>query len=314
MKRSIIHTLFMLASLALVTSCVQSTEGSGDVERDSDSTNTSNTDWQKDLESWAGDALNSGKELVEEVGDEIKSIEINSFSVEEDKQLGKQLYDEIHNSPDYKVLDRKRYKALYAYVESIKQTILQNGGLRYGNTFDWDITILNDDQTINAFCAPGGYIFIYTGILKYLENEAEFAGVLAHEMGHADRRHGTRQMTKSMGIQMLLDVLTDGENSRYYGEVIAGLVSLRYSRSYEREADECSVRYLCSTDYTADGGAGFFRKILKEQGEASVELLSTHPDPGERVSNFKESKKEMNCSGKEKYTDRYRAVVAKSLK
>jgi predicted Zn-dependent protease len=57
---------------------------------------------------------------------------------------------------------------------------------------------------------------MYTGILKYRDNEAELAGALAHEVGHAERRHGTRQLTKSMGIQMVLDNLMDGERSQYF--------------------------------------------------------------------------------------------------
>ena len=293
--------------LMMLSSCGQ-TAGSSE-NGDNSFADSSSGDWQNQLESWGTKALETGKELTDEVGEKLNGIEINGFSVEEDKQLGKQLYDEIHQSPDYRVMDRQEHKELYTYVEGIKDKILKNGDLRYKKTFDWEITILDDDQTINAFCAPGGYIFIYTGILKYLENEAQFAGVLAHEMGHADRRHGTRQMTKQMGLQMLLDVLSDGENSRYYGEVIAGLVSLRYSRSYEREADESSVNYLCGTDYTADGGAGFFRKILKEQGDPSMELLSTHPDPQERISNYKNTKSELSCAGKEKYAERYQQMV-----
>ncbi len=141
--------------------------------------------------------------------------------------------------------------------------------------------------------------------MKYLDNEAELAGVLAHEMGHAERRHGTRQMTKSLGIKAILDFLTGGSESSYYKEVINGLISLRYSRHYEREADECSVKYLCSSEYKSDGAAGFFEKILKEEGERSSELLSTHPDPAERISNFHASRKKMKCTGDENYTDRY---------
>jgi predicted Zn-dependent protease len=57
---------------------------------------------------------------------------------------------------------------------------------------------------------------MYPGILKYRDNEAELAGALAHEVGHAERRHGTRQLTKSMGIQMVLDNLMDGERSQYF--------------------------------------------------------------------------------------------------
>jgi predicted Zn-dependent protease len=144
--------------------------------------------------------------------------------------------------------------------------------------------------------------------LKYLDNEAELAGVLAHEMGHAERRHGTRQMTKTYGIKMLLDFIFRGENSQYFKQVIGGLLSLRYSRAYEREADECSVNYLCNTSYQSDGAAGFFEKIVKEEGARSEELLSTHPDPSERINNFHSLKNELNCKGTQNYSERYRTI------
>ena len=67
-----------------------------------------------------------------------------------------------------------------------------------------DLRIIHDDSTLNAFCTPGGYIYIYTGILKFLDSEDEFAGVLGHEIAHADLRHSTRQMTKQYGVQILL--------------------------------------------------------------------------------------------------------------
>ena len=82
------------------------------------------------------------------------------------------------------------------------------GKVDFKDEFDWRLRIIHDDSTLNAFCTPGGYIYIYTGILKFLDSEDEFAGVLAHEIGHADMRHSTRQMTKLFGVQLLLDVLS----------------------------------------------------------------------------------------------------------
>ena len=261
--------------------------------------------WIKEIKDFGKKALSEGEKLTSDTYKKLKEIQINGFSVEDDIQMGQQLYDEIQSSPEYEVLSESEYSSLYAYVEKIKNTILKNGHLKYKDVFEWKITILKDDKTVNAFCAPGGFIFIYTGILKYLDNEAELAGVLAHEMGHAERRHGTRQLTKSMGIQMVLDYLMDGERSKYFKEVINGLIGLRYSRSYEREADECSVKFLCNTSYKADGAAGFFEKIITEQGERSVELLSTHPDPEERIEKFHSFKKQCNCKGANTYSDNY---------
>jgi predicted Zn-dependent protease len=275
---------------------------------------TENSDWTNELVELKDKALEKSQKLGEKLKDKWNKIEINGFSVDDDIKLGQQLYDEIHSSRDYKIVSKEANPTIYEYIEKIKQTILTNGDFRYKEKFEWKITVLNDDKTINAFCAPGGYIFVYTGILKYLDNEAEFAGVLAHEMGHAERRHGTRQMTKTYGIQMLLDFIMRGENSANFKQIIGGLLSLRYSRAYEREADECSVSYLCNTSYKSDGAAGFFEKIVKEEGAKSEELLSTHPDPAERINTFRSLKKKMNCQGSQKFTERYRTIKKLRIK
>jgi len=290
--------LYFLICILLV-SCEVSTSDSSE-ESDVEPVEEKNN-WLEDIEDLGKKAWKEGEKYTEK----LKQIEINGFSVDDDIKLGKQLDEELKSSSEYNLLSRNSNPQLYSYLEGIRNTILENGEFRYRDKFEWKLTVIDDDETVNAFCAPGGYIYIYTGILKYLDNEAELAGVLAHEMGHAERRHGTRQMTKSLGIKAILDFLTGGSESSYYKEVINGLISLRYSRHYEREADECSVKYLCSSEYKSDGAAGFFEKILKEEGERSSELLSTHPDPAERISNFHASRKKMKCTGDENYTDRY---------
>lgn len=300
--------LIFLVLILIVYSCDGGSSNAVQSEDNSSEQPTQNDDWLNEIKDLKKRAFNKTKELSEELNEKWKQIEINGFSVDDDIKMGQQLYDEIQNSTEYNVVPRESNSKLYDYIETIKTTILANGNFRYKETFEWKITILNDDKTINAFCAPGGYIFIYTGILKYLDNEAELAGVLAHEMGHAERRHGTRQMTKTMGIQIMLDFLMNGESSDYFKQVIGGLLTLRYSRSYEREADECSVSYLCDTEYKSDGAAGFFEKILNENGEKSNELLSTHPDPEERISTFHSLKKKMNCQGNQKFTERYKSI------
>ena len=253
-------------------------------------------------------AIEEGGKLIDGLTEKVDAIEINGFTIEDDKKMGKELYDEIMTSDEYKVLDRSSNGKLYHYVEGIKQRILNSGKLKHKNDFQWTLTIIDDDETVNAFCAPGGYIFVYTGILKFLDNEAELAGVMAHEIGHADRRHGTRQLTKSLGIDIILSFLLGDGNGQVARQITSGLLNLRYSRKYEREADKCSVKYLCPTEYNAAGGAGFFEKILQTKGNQSLELLSTHPDPKERIMNFKSEKSECNCNGKESYVKRYQKM------
>ena len=167
--------------------------------------------------------------------------------------------------------------------------------MRYKTEFEWQLYIINDPNTQNAFCTPGGYIFIYTGLIKYLDNASSLAGVLGHEMAHADRRHSTTQMTKQYGLQTLLDIVL-GNNQSALTDVAASLVNLQFSRDDEKDADAQSVTYLCPTPYRADGSADFFVKIAASGGQQVPAFLSTHPNPDNRVTNIQTKKSELGCA------------------
>jgi len=235
---------------------------------------------------------------------------LNLFSISQDKELGAQVDGEIMaNSAQYPILDPAQNKEIYNYINDIRNTILSSGNVKYKTEFDWQIRIIHDDNTLNAFCTPGGYIYIYTGILKFLDTEDQFAGVLAHEIAHADLRHSTRQMTQMYGVEMLLGVLAgDRELVR---QVSAGLIGLKFSRNHETEADYNSVHYLCPTSYNASGGGGFFEKINGLGGSQTPEFLSTHPNPDNRIEAFNNNKITMGCQGAETNANRYKQMIAK---
>ncbi|MCS7153483.1 MAG: M48 family metalloprotease [Bacteroidia bacterium] len=235
----------------------------------------------------------------------------NLFTVEDDLKLGEQVMREIESNPqEYPILDSAQYPQAYAHLYRMRDTILSTGKLKYANKFPWRIRIIRDDSTLNAFCAPAGYIYIYTGIIKYLRNEAELMGVLAHEMAHADRRHVTQQLTQAYGVQTLLSLITGRENPGLLAEIASALLMLSFSRDHERDADAHSVIYLCPTSYKADGAAYFFEYILQAGGPRIPAFLSTHPDPGERVQNIRQRARDMGCSGGEFYDARYAQLKA----
>lgn len=235
---------------------------------------------------------------------------INLFTIEQDKQLGAQVAAEIdRDTVNYPLLDSVRYQEVYKYVYKVRDKILNSGQVDFKDDFGWRVRIIHDDSTLNAFCTPGGYIYVYTGILKFLETEDQFAGVLGHEIGHADMRHSTRQMTKMFGVQVLIDILAG--NNAMLGQVTAALVGLKFSRAHETEADERSVRYLCPTDYHADGGAGFFQKIEAMGGTRTPEFLSTHPNPENRIEHFQTEAITQGCVGNKDYKAEYQKMVEK---
>lgn len=220
---------------------------------------------------------------------------INLFSIQQDVALGRQLRDQVlSDRSQFDILDPQQYGQAYAYVEGVKQEILQSGEITYAEEFPWEIYIVRNDEVRNAFATPGGFIFVYTGLLKYLDQPDDFAGVLAHEMAHADERHSTQQLTKVYGLEFLVHVLLGVERS-VLSDVLGQLVGLKFSRDDEAEADARSVRYLCGTPYSASGTASFFEKMVDEGSTDPPEFLSTHPSPANRVSEIRDLAGQLQC-------------------
>ena len=230
---------------------------------------------------------------------------INFFYLEDDKTFGAQVAEEIDNDQvTYPQLDSAQYPEIYKYVYSIRDSILNTGNVVHEDDFAWRIRVINDDSTLNAFCTPGGYIYVYTGIIKFLDSEDEFAGVMGHEIAHADERHSTAALTQQYGIDVLLSVVL-GENKGTIAQIAQGLQGLKYSRGNESEADLRSVEYLYPTAYDARGAARFFEKIEAAGGSSQPEFLSTHPNPDNRVEAIIAHWEELGGEEGERFLSRY---------
>lgn len=218
----------------------------------------------------------------------------NIFAYTDDIELGKQVSEEIKKDPKtYPVMPESENKEIYNYLYSLRDVILDSGKIKYRKEFEWKLNLIKDDKTLNAFATPGGYIYIYTGLIKFLESEDQLLGVLAHEMAHADQRHSTRQLSKSLGVALLLDAVLGKRDA--VEQILGALVSLQFTRGHEAEADEYSVNYLCPTPYNAAGSAGFFEKM--EDQPQPPEFLSTHPNPANRVKDIQELANTLSCGG-----------------
>jgi len=229
---------------------------------------------------------------------------VNIFTLEDDKVLGEQLAQEIANDPaTYPVLSEALYPEAYAYLYEIRDSILNSSFVNHKNDFKWETKIIANDSVLNEFAGPAGYIYVYTGLIKYLDSEDEFVGVMGHEIAHADRRHVPDNLTQIYGIQLLLGILLGTENDNQLAGIAAGLAGLSFSRAKEKEADEFSVRYLCNSRWNASGAAGFFEKL----GNASPvpAFLSTHPAPEKRVENINGWEEEFGCPEGGTFENRY---------
>jgi predicted Zn-dependent protease len=224
--------------------------------------------------------------------------------IEQDIKLGEQTAKQISPNPrEYPILSESKHPEVYEYLNGIKQTILDSGAVKYAKDFAWQLHVINDPDTVNAFATPGGYIYIYTGLPHYLDGEDEIAGVLGHEIAHADLRHSTQQMQQERRRKIL------GRLGRGDKDALNQLLGLRHSRSDETEADRASVTYLCGTDYDAAGAAGFFEKLEAEGGREAPQFLSTHPSPDNRVEEIEEEARAQGCAGAEAYSDRYAEML-----
>ena len=162
---------------------------------------------------------------------------------------------------------------------------------------DWEFYVL-DSQVINAFALPGGKVFISRGLMEKMDNEAQLAGVIGHEIGHVTARHGNERMGKAMIAQGVIiaagigGAVSDEEWLQVLGvgTAVGGqLFLLKYSRSNELEADALGVRYMAKVGYNPIGQIQVM-EILREAsgGSAPPEWLSTHPASDTRISNLEE--------------------------
>lgn len=159
---------------------------------------------------------------------------------------------------------------------------------------DYDFKIL-DSPVVNAFAVPGGYVYFTRGIMAHFNNEAEFAGVLGHEIGHITARHSARQYSSQMVAQLGMAVgMAASPQFRQYGDIAMqslGLLFLKFSRDHETESDVLGVEYSSKIGYDAREMADFFETLhrLSAGSEAAnlPDFMSTHPNPIDRNRNVK---------------------------
>jgi beta-barrel assembly-enhancing protease len=217
---------------------------------------------------------------------------INIFSQQDEVQLGLEVDQEIRNNPqEYPIYTGD--PSVKNYInQRIFQHILASSKIQSKNVYNYRFEIIDQPDVLNAFALPGGSIYLYTGLLKYLDSEAALAGVIGHEIAHADRRHATQRMTAYYGVSFLLSLLL-GNNPSQVAEIAAnlfvGVAFLANSRSDENESDEYSYEYMKDTRYYPGGVKFFFEKLrddglISSQSSSIATFLSTHPDPIDRIS------------------------------
>jgi beta-barrel assembly-enhancing protease len=149
-----------------------------------------------------------------------------------------------------------------------------------------------ENDTINAFAMPGGHIVVHSALLKKAKRPEEVAGVLAHEIAHITKRHSLRNMVSSLGTTAVLQAVFGDMSGIVSGA--ATLLEQKYSRDFEREADEAGFQYLLDAKIDPSGLIDFFGTLTEEEKKnggsltGAMELLSTHPATEDRMASLRE--------------------------
>lgn len=205
---------------------------------------------------------------------------LGGSSAADDAELGRRTSAEI----DKQYQQANVHPAIRSYVNSIGQKI---AAVSHAPDISWQFNII-DDESVNAFALPGGYIYITTGILRAMKNEAQLAAVLSHEAVHVTARHSAaamgRQTLFSVGID-IIDIFVEGKAkiATQAAGVISQFEGLRYSRSHENEADLYGLDYLVDAGYNPQAMVGLMEVLNEQSKNRTIDFFSTHPSPSNRI-------------------------------
>jgi predicted Zn-dependent protease len=212
----------------------------------------------------------------------------NWYSLEKEIRMGKQFAQEVEAS-----VKLVQDPVVNEYVNRIGQNLVRNSDAKVPFT----IKVVDSDD-INAFALPGGFFYVNSGLILAADNEAELAGVMAHEIAHVAARHATRQMTRGNWANIAsLPLIFVGGGVGYAVRSAAGLALpatfMKFSRAFEAEADYLGLQYMYKTGYDPQSFITFFEKIEaqeKKKPGTLAKAFATHPQTPDRVE---ESQKEI---------------------
>lgn len=250
------------------------------------------------------------------------------YSWEQELQIGKEVDLELQEH--YGIYDND---ALQQYVDNIGQEMLAVSHMQREDTpgtyKDTEFYFrLLDSPVVNAFALPGGYIYVTRGLLSHLDNEAQLAVVLGHEIGHVAARHASqRAFQQQLGQIALIGGAIAGQHFLGIpggdilglGSMAAQLLFLSYSREAERESDRLGVEYASMQRYRSAEGAQFFvtlERMSAQSGQSIPNWQSTHPDPAERATSIPQLAEEWRAQGYEQTvvnTDQYMGMISNMI-
>ncbi len=225
---------------------------------------------------------------IRKIGDRGIGQGVNFYSLEKEQMLGRQMADQVEQSSRL-IQD----PGITEYINRVGQSLVRNSDAKVPFT----IKVIDSDE-VNAFALPGGFFYVNSGLIEAADNEAELAGVMAHEIAHVAARHGTRNATRAQiwNIASVPLIFAGGPLAYVVGQA-AGLAVplsfLKFTRNAEREADLLGLEYSYESGYDPQAFVDFFEKLEaqeKKHQSAIAKVFSTHPMTADRV---KEAQKDI---------------------
>jgi predicted Zn-dependent protease len=222
-------------------------------------------------------------------------------SVSQEMQLGAQAYNQVKNDPKMKPSqDPREIEPVKRVAARIVEAAKRSKYAEMAQQFQWEVTVIRDDKTANAFALPGGKMAVYTGIFPMAKTEAGLAAVMGHEVVHALARHGAERMSQGQLTSAALQVAgaaagASGMNPLLSQGTMAALgagaqvgVLLPFSRKHESEADYIGILLAADAGYDPRESVALWERMAQMSGGGGpAEFMSTHPSNETRIDQLK---------------------------
>ncbi len=221
-------------------------------------------------------------------------------SVADEITLGTQAYSQVKSDPKVRLSqDPREIEPVKRVAARIIEAAKRSKYAEMAQQFQWEVTVIKDDKTMNAFALPGGKIAVYTGIFPVAKTEAGLAAVMGHEVVHALARHGAERMSQGQLTNAALQVAgaaigASGSNPLLSQAAMAALgagaqvgVLLPFSRSHESEADYIGILLAADAGYDPRESVHLWERMEQLSGGGPSEFLSTHPGHDTRIQQLK---------------------------
>ena len=234
--------------------------------------------------------------------DLLVELAVSRIPVEWEQKLGESAYKDFLSHQDA----LKEGPAVQAVEEMTQRLAAQIPN----NPYKFEVTVVKSD-VVNAFALPGGYVVVFTGLMKKAETGEEVAGVLGHELNHVLQRHGMERIVKNLGLIAVVSIIL-GDQQGLVGlmrQVGVELLTLKFDRAQEMEADVTGLRLVSRAKIDPKGMITFFQK-LSEKDDGRLEWLSTHPMSQARAERLKQELAALPKQTSEPFTFEWTTIQA----